>query len=176
MTRPALPRRPRVPRARSEHNEQALLFQWIDIEAKRYPEMALIFAIPNGGFRHARTAALMKAEGVRRGVPDICWPLAKVGPGGVWAGLFIEMKVDGGRLSDSQKAMHAALHATGYMVVVCWSFEDAKTAIESYRSLAPALATAGVDVREYAERYLQAVDAQREKELTRRHIQSARGW
>lgn len=56
------------------------------------------FAVPNGGHRHIRTAAKLKAEGVRRGVPDLCFVL----PGGRFAGL--ELKAKHGRLSDDQKA------------------------------------------------------------------------
>ena len=37
----------------------------------RHPQLALIFAIPNGGKRHIGTARKLKAEGVRSGVPDI---------------------------------------------------------------------------------------------------------
>lgn len=176
-SRPRAPRVPKVPRARSEHNEQALLFQWIDLEAKQWPEMALIFAIPNGGFRHARTAALMKAEGVRRGVPDVFWPLPKVDEcGETWAGLFIEMKVEGGRLDQWQQALHVALHSAGYMVMVAWTFEEARKCIEHYRAgSAPEFSNTNL-VRSWVGDYVEAVNAQRDKEQTRRQKKTARGW
>jgi len=34
---------------RSEHDEQATLFRWALFARPRYPELALLFAIPNGG-------------------------------------------------------------------------------------------------------------------------------
>ena len=33
----------------SEHDDQCALFQWADMMAQQYPELDLMFAIPNGG-------------------------------------------------------------------------------------------------------------------------------
>jgi hypothetical protein len=49
-----------------------------------------------------------------------------------WHGLFIEMKVKGGKLSDSQKEFMTVATAMGYKAVVCYGFEDAKEAITNY--------------------------------------------
>ena len=54
----------------SEHDEQVLIFKWARLSEGRWPELALLFAIPNGGHRHKAVAAKLKAEGVRAGVPD----------------------------------------------------------------------------------------------------------
>ena len=54
-----------------EHVEQAALFRWAEFARARLPELTLLHAIPNGGHRHKATAARLKAEGVKRGVPDL---------------------------------------------------------------------------------------------------------
>ena len=40
---------------------------------------ALLYAVPNGGYRNAREAARFKAEGVRSGVPDLCLAVSNGG-------------------------------------------------------------------------------------------------
>lgn len=60
----------------SEHSIQAAYFAWcamarVSTGDQRY---AFIHAIPNGGDRDKVVAALMKAEGVRRGIADVCLP------------------------------------------------------------------------------------------------------
>lgn len=113
----------------SEHKEQAALIRWCELSKYKYPQLANIYAVANGGYRHKTTAARMKAEGVKPGVPDLClaWPAKG------FHGLFIEMKrLVGGRLSDEQKAWSERLLAAGYQVKVCKGFEEAKQAIEDY--------------------------------------------
>lgn len=76
----------------------------------------LLFAIPNGGKRDARTAGALKMEGVRQGVPDLFF--AHPSPSAY--GLFIEMKrVKGGSVSPHQKKMIEALSDEGYVCRVC---------------------------------------------------------
>lgn len=113
----------------TEHQEQRTLFTWAALNRHKYPQLANMLAIPNGGWRHKATAAKLKAEGVKPGVPDICLPWPSKG----FHGLFIEMKrLVGGRLSDEQKAWSERLLAAGYQVKVCKGFEEAKQAIEEY--------------------------------------------
>lgn len=49
----------------SEHDQQVAVVEWYDLNG------IPVFAIPNGGIRHKRTAAMLKAEGVKAGVPDL---------------------------------------------------------------------------------------------------------
>ena len=58
----------------TEHRIQAGLFKWFKLASARHPELALLFAIPNGGARDPITGAMLKAEGVKRGVPDLFLP------------------------------------------------------------------------------------------------------
>lgn len=89
----------------------------------------LLMAIPNGGARNIVTATRLKAEGVRRGVPD----LFLAHPTRWCAGLWIEMKAGkAGRVREEQKVMLSLLHSARYGVAVCRSFEEAVATIQDY--------------------------------------------
>lgn len=111
-----------------EHQAQAALFRWAELQRRRLPELNLLFAIPNGGFRNKATAGRLKAEGVKAGVPDICLPVAR----GEFHGLFIEMKAGRNKPTQSQVAWHYHLSQQGYRVAVCYGFEPAIELIEGY--------------------------------------------
>ena len=120
---------------RSEHEEQTTLFRWALFARPRYPELALLFAIPNGGERHKAVAARMKAEGVRAGVPDLCLPVARAG----FHGLYLELKTTAGRPSKAQRQWLQALALEGYRAEVCKGWLAAKDVIEDYLGRKPAI-------------------------------------
>ena len=95
----------------SEHTEQVTLMNWCKLMERSYPQLALIFSIPNGGKRHIGTARKLKAEGVKSGVPDIFLSVAKNGK----HGLYIELK--------------------GYEAKVCYGFGEAKKVICDYMGI-----------------------------------------
>lgn len=109
----------------------------------KWPRLAdLLFAIPNGGARHIRTALRLKAEGVRAGVPDLFFAV----PSGGYHGLFIEMKRrTGGRLSKDQREFMRALIAEGYRAEVCRGCDEALAVMEDYLRGG----ASGVDGEEY---------------------------
>lgn len=76
-------------------------------------------AIPNGGRRGPREAALLKAEGVTAGAPD--WVLFVPSNGS--AGLALEFKspTGKGRLTDAQVEFHEGLREYGWKVAVVTS-------------------------------------------------------
>ena len=111
----------------SEHDEQTQLFQILALYEERYPVLKWIFAIPNGGKRHPATAVKMKAEGVRRGIPDICVPY----PVDEWAGCYVEMKFGKGRLTKEQQEFIEAFQPT-HKIYVCYSAVEAANAIGKY--------------------------------------------
>ena len=114
-----------------EHDEQVSFIAWARAVEGQRPELKLLYAIPNGGFRSARTAVAMKAEGVRRGIPDIHFPCPKADKG--LCGMWIEMKATStGRLSAAQKEVHENLRAIGYRVVVAYTAAEAITSICEY--------------------------------------------
>lgn len=112
----------------TEHDEQVALFQWADLAKGEYPELALLFAIPNGGKRHIVTAMRLKDEGVKPGVPDVCLPVARGG----YHGLFIEMKRTGGRVSPEQQKWLSALRKQRYQTHLCYDWGTAKDYILLY--------------------------------------------
>lgn len=112
-----------------EENEQRWLFQWAADAARRWPELELMHAIPNGGKRDRVTAAKLKGEGVKPGIPDIFLPV----PRGGFHGLYIELKrTKGGRPSEAQKDMIPRLREQGYRVEICKGFNAAADVIERY--------------------------------------------
>lgn len=72
----------------SEATEQQAVIRWAGYMSGRYPELELLYHIPNGGSRNKIEAANLKQQGVKSGVPDLCLPVGK----GKYNGLYIEMK------------------------------------------------------------------------------------
>lgn len=108
----------------TEHDEQVSLFRMFGYAQAKYPALGLAHAIPNGGQRHKAVAARLRAEGVRRGVPDIFVP-APVGPFG---GLYIELKrrdAPPSAVRPEQRDWHQRLRSAGYAVEVCRGADDA---------------------------------------------------
>lgn len=115
--------------APTEGEEQATLFHMAAMRLHKYPELALLYHIPNGGLRSKSEAGRMRHEGVKSGVPDICLPVAR---GGFHA-LYIELKrTKGGKVSENQKHWISALTAAGNCAAVCYGWQEAWTLIENY--------------------------------------------
>lgn len=121
-------------KAGSEHAHQCALFCWAALkeQQERWPELDLMFAIPNGGERNLRVAANLKAEGVKAGVLDIFLPIAR----GEWHGLFIEMKVKPNKPSDKQTEFAEKVTVKGYKCVLCYSWLEAVAEIQFYLACA----------------------------------------
>lgn len=80
-----------------------------------------------------RQAAVLKKMGVKRGVPDLCLPVAR----GQFHGLYIEMKrSDGGTVSDDPLWWIEQLIGNGYASVICDGWESGKEALLWYLNLA----------------------------------------
>ena len=61
----------------TESAEQQCLFRWAVFQSGRFPELALLYHVPNGGSRKKAEAGRFRAEGVKAGVPDLCLPVAR---------------------------------------------------------------------------------------------------
>lgn len=95
----------------------------------QYPKLALLlFSVPNGGARRRIEGAILKAEGVTAGVSD----LLLLYPAKHFHGLAIEMKTKNGVQRESQKTWQSAVENAGYKYIICRSFDDFKTQIDSY--------------------------------------------
>lgn len=111
-----------------EAKEQELLFRWAELQKCKYPELRLLFAIPNGGSRHKIEAFNLKKQGVKSGIPDLMFPVSRKG----YNGLFIEMKAGKGKTSENQEEWLRDLGEQGYKAKVCYGWEDAKNTILEY--------------------------------------------
>lgn len=121
-------RKPTLP-VPTEHQEQVVLFRWMDCMKAKHPELAGAFAIPNFARISARWGAYMRDEGKKAGVPDIVLPVARGG----YHGLFLELKRKrGSKTYVEQKAWHLWLTDQGYYVAVCEGAEAAEKVILWY--------------------------------------------
>lgn len=116
----------------TEHEEQVALIDWAAHSAWRYPGLLWLHAIPNAGAGAQRgQAGKMKAEGVKKGVPDLCLPV----PVGRFHGAYVEMKrVRGSSTSDEQREWRAHLERAGYAYCLARGFEAARDFLIRYLS------------------------------------------
>lgn len=115
----------------TESAEQQLLFQWARMQSGKYPELMLLYHIPNEGKRSHKTGARLKAEGLKTGVPDICLPVARGGH----HGLYIELKrVKNSRVTEDQMRWLEDLARQGYVAAVCRGADEAIELITRYLS------------------------------------------
>ena len=106
-----------------------MLFEWAEFAVCTRPELALLYHVPNEAKRSRREGKEIVAQGLRKGVPDICLPV----PRGGYGALYIELKrQQGGRVSEEQRAWIDALNRAGNKAVVCKGFEEARKQIEEY--------------------------------------------
>lgn len=97
---------------KSESKEQIGFVQWL---RRNYPDV-IVYHVPNGRKRSKVEGALLKAEGVLPGVPDLAFP-------GLM--LYIEMKEGKGALSPKQKELIPRLRARGYTVYTPYTTQEA---------------------------------------------------
>ena len=110
----------------TEADEQTTLFEWAELQSGRYPELKLLYHVPNGGSRNKIEAARLQAQGVKAGVPDLCLPVARGGN----HGLYIELKRQrGGRISEEQVRW---IMKHGYSAAICRGWEEAARTIVEY--------------------------------------------
>ena len=117
----------------TEGDEQTALMDWSQAASRRFPELALLYAIPNGvpisGPQKFAIINAFKRRGLKPGVPDLCLPVARGG----YHGLYIEMKrVKGGVLSHDQEWWMSSLINQGYKAVACPGFQQAAETITAY--------------------------------------------
>jgi len=112
----------------SESSIQQAYFQWVRIKERSDYRYEAIYAIPNAGLRTKQNGSRMKAEGMKAGIPDIFISV----PISNYAGLYIELKKEGGKLSQTQKSMLGLFNRLGYKTLVCYSLKELIEATEKY--------------------------------------------
>jgi hypothetical protein len=112
----------------TEHQIQSAVFNWANAMCGKYPELKLLYAIPNQGKRTIGAASYMKAEGLKAGVPDMCLPVKR----GVYGALYIEQKSKGGRLTVTQSKWLRELEGHGNCCRVSFSLDQTITIFLEY--------------------------------------------
>lgn len=114
----------------SEHLQQAALIDWTNRQEIKeyYPLLQWLYAVPNGGDRAMAVAVKMKAEGVKKGVPDLFLPVPRKG----YYGFYIEMKYGNGTTSREQKNFLNLADAHGYHTGIYRCWHDARDALIEY--------------------------------------------
>lgn len=115
-----------------EGTEQVALMRWL--QCRFQAAYAVTWHTPNGGRRDKVTAAKLKAQGVKAGIPDLQLAMARGG----YFGLFIEFKATpphDAEVSKSQKDMLVQLQGQGYLAVVCRGINEAMAQISAYLDL-----------------------------------------
>lgn len=103
--------------------EQTLQRHIADYLDRTLGDGAVWFAVPNGGGRSKAEAGILKATGVKAGVPDLCI-IARGRP------VFVELKAGKGRESEAQKLMRHRLTLAGAVVHLARSLDDVRNLIE----------------------------------------------
>ncbi len=110
-----------------EHRIQCSCVRWFNLKYRKL--QGRLFAVPNGGKRDARTAAILKEEGVVAGVADLILLI----PNRFYGALLIEMKTAKGKQSTSQKQWQKLITERGeYKYIVCRSLDEFISEVEDY--------------------------------------------
>ena len=113
----------------TESEDMIALAAWLD------QKRLLWCHVPNGGWRPPATAARLKLEGLKPGVPDILIftpPNAFDAKGYSYLGVALELKrAKGGRLSAEQARWLDALQNLGWYTVLAIGLDDALGALSS---------------------------------------------
>jgi hypothetical protein len=109
-------------RRRPEDDIQRAVFQ--HLRARGAPGV-FAFAVPNGGYRRAVEAAILKGMGVVAGVPDVI----AIHEGRVYA---LELKAEGGRATPKQQEAIAAMEAAGAFTAIAEGLGRALAVLEAW--------------------------------------------
>lgn len=113
---------------KGEDLQQALFFDWVKWNMRANPLLDAVYAIPNGARTSIRTAVKLKRTGLRKGVMDIHFPYPSKG----YIGLWIEMKIKGGKLTPEQKLWGSMMHGFGHCVRVAYNGLEAIEILKGY--------------------------------------------
>jgi len=110
-------------RNRPEQEIQRAVFEHLAVRGA--PDV-FAFHPANGGWRSPIEAAILKGLGVRPGVPDVI----AIKAGRTYA---LELKTPDRRVTEAQRAAHAALRAAGAAVAVVYGLDAAIDQLERWK-------------------------------------------
>lgn len=111
----------------NEHEIQSALWDWI--RAHKLEQKYPIYSVPNE--HKPDSLGRLKKRGLVSGALDLNIDVPRQG----YAGLRIEMKREGGKLSECQETMIAKLIANNYRVAVCHDAEEAIGEVRWYLNI-----------------------------------------
>lgn len=126
----ALAKNPDLLQGNQEHFEQVIIFDYYE----RHDPFVYdhLHATPNGGHRTKAAAGKMKAEGQKKGYPDMSLDIRR----GAYGGMRIELKAPNGKgPTEEQKVWLNRLVAQGYYCVLCYGADQVIKAIREYCNL-----------------------------------------
>ena len=112
----------------AEQREQQAVFAWINAHIQDYPELVTAYHIPNEGKRSRVGGANQVRQGLRRGMPDICLPAARMG----WNSLYIELKAGRNTTTKDQEGMIMRLRQYKNLALVAREAAEACDLIMEY--------------------------------------------
>ena len=111
----------------SEHDEQLTIFEYCyGLGGNVEPRLRMLHVIANGAWKGAGRMEAGMSESA--GVPDLMLPVA-IAP---FHGLYLELKVKGGKVSAKQRAWQKRLRAEGYASEICYGADRAIEALLQY--------------------------------------------
>lgn len=117
------------PKTEAEH--QRNIFAWSELHREEYPELKYLAHVKNEEKTGAKEVAIDRANGVRKGFPDLILPI----PRGGYGCCMIELKTEKGRASDAQKWWVEHMNAEGNFAEICHGWTSAVRVLEWYLSL-----------------------------------------
>jgi len=112
----------------TEEQEHRAFIEYVRLMEWKYPDLKMLFHVPNGGKRPKGEAGKMQALGQKAGVLDFLL----LAPRGHCHGFALELKVPGGRTSIEQLNWIAELQERGYCAEIRVGWEKAWAATERY--------------------------------------------
>lgn len=111
----------------SESDLQISIVQLIQLRTAQDWRYGLIYAVPNGEYRHPKTAARLKLQGVKPGVADLVVACPSIVEDKLRHALYLELKTPVGKLSPHQESFRDLVVRAGavYAVAVTLTFADA---------------------------------------------------
>lgn len=114
---------------KTEAQEQAAVIKFWEMYTRYLNiDSRLLVHVANERKTSPIQGAMLKAQGVRAGWPDLFLAI----PAGPYHGLFIEMKSMKGKASDKQKEIIAMLREQGYKAEICHGYEQATNELMAY--------------------------------------------
>lgn len=116
---------------KTELTEQIRVMQYCKSMEAYDKDYSMIYHIPNEGNRKQKTGSNLVKAGLKKGVPDICVAVPKMG----MHGLYIELKKDKqSKVSKEQIEWIKRLNQQKYIATVCYGADEAINLIIAYMS------------------------------------------